>query len=412
MIKLLNRSSELEEKENQKKLKEGSNNLSKQNDIEIDEIDSSNSKNILNKSIKIDSNKMDGRFAIAERQISVGEIIVTERPHVSVLLEKYSTSHCSACFKRSIAPIVCHKCVNAIFCSETCQESASFHKHECGLLPVIWNSGSSITCHLALRIVAQKNAHYFCDLKAQYPNLKNEETDALNFDDYRRIHNLVRHADKRTDEDFLQRTVMAHFLTSCLKEGKFFEETEQHFVYIGGLVLRNLQILQFNAHEISELQLKGAKDTGSSVFIGGALYPTLSLFNHSCDPGLVRYYKGNKVVARAVKNIRADEIVAENYGPIFTQVGKEERHQTLRGQYMFECECKACLENWPLFKEMQNEFMRFRCEAFEKNGCTNVINVPIETNEFMFKCVACGEHTNIFKGLKAIQVLFSHIIDN
>lgn len=402
MIKLLTRSSELEEKENKKKIKDLSKNLSNQ----IDEINNEKNieKDVLHKLVKIDENKIDGRFAKAENGISVGEVIVSEKPHVSALLEKYSTTHCSSCFKRSIAPLYCHNCCNAIFCSELCQTNASHHRFECGLLPVIWNSGSSITCHLALRIISQKNVKYFYDLKNHLEKLNSNETDKLNGDDYRRIYNLVRHEEQRSNEDFFQRTVMAYFLTLCLQEGQFFISNEEHFNFIGSLILRNLQILQFNAHEISELQLKNSKDTGNSVFIGGALYPTLSLFNHSCDPGIVRYYKGNRVVARAVKNIKKGEIVAENYGPIFTQVAKEERQQTLRVQYLFECECTACLENWPLFKEMENDFMRFRCEAFEKNGCTNIINVPIETNEFMFKCVSCGEHTNIFKGLKAIQV--------
>lgn len=60
-------------------------------------------------------------------------------------------------------------------------------------------------------------------------------------------------------------------------------------IYVGSLLLRNLQILQFNAHEISELEMHDGKlDNSKSNFIGGGLYPTLSLFNHSCDPGIVR----------------------------------------------------------------------------------------------------------------------------
>jgi SET and MYND domain-containing protein 4 len=61
--------------------------------------------------------------------------------------------------------------------------------------------------------------------------------------------------------------------------------------WIGSLLLRQVQMLQFNAHEVAELQmaspssLEGVK----SVFMGAAVYPTLSLFNHSCEPSIVRY---------------------------------------------------------------------------------------------------------------------------
>ena len=59
----------------------------------------------------------------------------------------------------------------------------------------------------------------------------------------------------------------------------------------GGLLLRFLQIIQFNAHEVSEFAvpaprvLEGAKNTS----LGAAIYPTLAYFNHSCHPGQVRY---------------------------------------------------------------------------------------------------------------------------
>lgn len=63
----------------------------------------------------------------------------------------------------------------------------------------------------------------------------------------------------------------------------------------GGLILINLQILQFNAHEVFELQCPKPKvgtnvikHEGKSVFLAGAVFPTLALFNHSCDPGVVR----------------------------------------------------------------------------------------------------------------------------
>ena len=60
--------------------------------------------------------------------------------------------------------------------------------------------------------------------------------------------------------------------------------------YIGGILLRHLQILQFNAHEIAEFvvpkddSLKG----GKSVFMGAGVFPTVALCNHSCEPSIVR----------------------------------------------------------------------------------------------------------------------------
>lgn len=172
--------------------------------------------------------------------------------------------------------------------------------------------------------------------------------------------------------------------------------------YIGSLVYHNLQFLQYNAHEISELQYKGQNDTGTSVFIGGGIYPTVAFFNHSCDPGVVRYFCGNFIMLRTLKHISAGEPVSENYGPIFTQMPKEERQAKLLEQYHFNCMCQACMENWPTFKEMDDNCLRFRCDGKGKT-CKNVLLVPVNVKEFLIKCTECGESTNIMKGLKSLQ---------
>ena len=73
-------------------------------------------------------------------------------------------------------------------------------------------------------------------------------------------------------------------------------------VAMGSVLLRHLQNLPCNAHEISELEVPpstssgitngSAKDGGSSIVheTGAAAFGTLSLLNHSCDPNVVRHY--------------------------------------------------------------------------------------------------------------------------
>ena len=56
--------------------------------------------------------------------------------------------------------------------------------------------------------------------------------------------------------------------------------------------------------QVSKTSQEGAK----SVFIGAGVYPTLALFNHSCDPCIVRYYVEDYVVVQAIKNIRKGNI--------------------------------------------------------------------------------------------------------
>ena len=90
------------------------------------------------------------------------------------------------------------------------------------------------------------------------------------------------------------------------------------------------------------------------------MYPTLALFNHSCDPCIVRYYVEDHVVVQAIKNIRKGDEICENYGPIFFHSDKEDRVQRLEKQYWFRCECVACQENWPTMHEMTQDVLNFR----------------------------------------------------
>ncbi|CAH2068307.1 unnamed protein product, partial [Iphiclides podalirius] len=378
--------------------------------------------------VHIDYDEVRGRFATATRDVRAGETLLIEKPFSGVLLGEYSKTHCQNCFTRCLVPLPCPRCPNVIFCSEKCSEVAqkTYHGYECQILPVLWKSGCSITCHIALRMITQNKRDYFNEVAA---TINEKPKGVYKTGDYRIIYHLVSHEDKRTKQDFLHRTQMAAFLVKLLEISGYFdgkprekpveidelksmgvdEKYKEDVDLIGGLILRNLQILQFNAHEVFELQCPKPrvgkniiKHTGKSVFLAGAVFPTLALFNHSCDPSVVRYFCGSYIVVRAVKNIKRGEEVAENYGPIFTTVPREKRQADLKEQYWFDCACIPCQQNWPRYEEMTENYMRFKCDS--DNPCSNVIAVPYDCQEFMIKCDLCEQHTNILKGLKSLQV--------
>jgi hypothetical protein len=120
-----------------------------------------------------------------------------------------------------------------------------------------------------------------------------------------------------------------------------------------------------------------------------------------------RYFQGTSVIACAIKNIHCGEMIAENYGQIFTQTSRAERQATLKSQYKFDCLCVPCNEDWPMFNNMSQGIMRFQCtgtEGSEVRKCKNVIIVPTDTADFMIQCPVCKQYTNILRGLKVLQV--------
>lgn len=137
----------------------------------------------IDKALYFDYSADEGRFAKTNADMKANTILLLEKPHVSALLEDYSLSHCSNCFKRVNVPICCPKCADVIFCSEECEKVAnsSYHHYECGFLPIFWKSGASITCHMALRMITQKSEEYFLNLRSGLDSLTSEVTDKYNF---------------------------------------------------------------------------------------------------------------------------------------------------------------------------------------------------------------------------------------
>lgn len=131
------------------------------------------------KGLYFDYSSEEGRFAKTNVDLKPNTIVLVEKPHVSVLLEEYSKTHCSTCFKRVSVPVCCPKCSDVVFCSEDCESSANsgYHKYECGFLPIFWKSGASITCHMALRIITQQSEEYFLQLRPELDGLTSEQTD-------------------------------------------------------------------------------------------------------------------------------------------------------------------------------------------------------------------------------------------
>ncbi|CAG0891243.1 unnamed protein product [Cyprideis torosa] len=291
-----------------------------------------------------------GRYACASKPIRTGDVLLVEAPYASYpIVEKSSVLQtCHHCLKRFLVPVPCPACAGVAFCGVRCREEAlaTYHQTECNIMNLLVGSGMSITCFLAFRILTQSGMAYFRAMKDQLIKGPDEEKflnseGVYDAESYLSVFNLVSHEDQRSTADLLHKTVMAMFLLKCLQSVKFFgpeiSSKDRHpltddEVLAGSILVRNLQVLQFNAHEISEFYMrkKGDFRGAKSVFIGAGIYPTASFFNHSCDPGIVRYFCGDKIIIRAIRNLEPGDMIAENYGPVFTRMPLEERQLTLR----------------------------------------------------------------------------------
>ena len=139
------------------------------------------------------------------------------------------------------------------------------------------------------------------------PLAEGSEAQSNTFDptSYRSVHNLATNTDKRNFEDLMKKSAEAIFMARCLKFNGFFgdgendntEETRKAEIFISSLLLRHLQIASTNGLEMAECLLKNNDVTKFDIIpVGGAIFPTMSFFNHSCYPNALRLgYQGFQV---------------------------------------------------------------------------------------------------------------------
>uniref|UniRef100_A0A182JZM9 SET domain-containing protein n=1 Tax=Anopheles christyi TaxID=43041 RepID=A0A182JZM9_9DIPT len=352
--------------------------------------------------ILYDSSETEGRFAKAKTNLRPNQTILKEKPHAAALLQEYSGTHCSDCFERIEVLYCCPHCTDVVFCSGRCEKNGcqGYHRYECGYLSSLWNSGATIVSLLALRIITQKPYSYFEEIRHELPELTTSVTDKLPDDDYRKIFNLVTHSDKRSPEDNLVWTLMATMLNSVLRMGNYNGVVEENN-FLGYLLLHNLQVVNYNAHDVSEVQRKHSNEPAVSVAIGAGLYPMLALFNHSCDPGILRYFTGTTVHVRTIKNIAAGVIIAENYGPLYTRMTRSERRQSLASNYMFECGCQACEADWPMCANMNHSVIRFRCTGAPP--CQEPVLYDLHSSSQGVRCKACGHIVDVGERIRILR---------
>jgi len=359
-----------------------------------------------------------GRFAVASRDITVGEVVTVEKAVVSHMLPEYMGRNCTHCFKSMKAPLPCNTCTKVMFCSVKCRTAAlsTYHKYECKVIDLLLSSGMSIICFLALRTVTQRGLQWFKDNKEMFDLKKHDKTSGQSKEqkevyesgDYKNYFNLVSHHDERKTNDMFHRAMFSVFLLRCLQTQGFFTQPPQELasddeILIGTVLFHFLEVLQFNAHEVAQFEMvtKTSQEGAKSAFIGAAVYPTLALFNHSCDPSIVRYYVEDYVVVQAIKNIFKGEEICENYGPIFFHSPKDDRQSRLEKQYWFKCACIACQENWPLMHEMTQDVLNFRCST-----CGGSAPFHTSSNMPQLRC-GCGTPINLFAGLKGLTEMDS-----
>lgn len=359
-------------------------------------------------------NPENGRYGVAAKDITVGDIVLVESPYVSVLSTELFAVRCFHCFRSLSVPVPCFRCTRARYCSERCRSVSweTYHRIECPTLEVLIASRTGSISQLALRTTIVTGLQRMLKYKR---NPKSDMTEALqslftNSDGvyiggYISVYSLLSHAEMRSTTDLLQYSILAVWLTMILHQTNLFASSdpeddggEGSIGVVGGIVLRFLQIISCNGIEISEMIIGDNLQKSHPTVIGLALYPTVSLLNHSCDPVLELVFYGNACALRAVQNIWTGQELAVDYGYIYYTTPKPERQAALRAQYFFDCQCIACVLDWGLRAQLRADIPVLRCEQ-----CGEALEgTATEEDEALSACPDCGTPYSAVDTLEAL----------
>jgi len=300
--------------------------------------------------VRVRYDASSGRHTVADRDIKVGDVLVSEVPFTAVMFPgEYAANHCGRCFAATEAPVPCSQCSTALFCSRECRDKAwqQYHWAECAFGELLKPVLCAKVGHLAARLVmCQGIESVLSYIKSAAAG--NTQPDECGFgadgmydsSSYDSIYHLVTNTKLRNGDDLFELTVLACVLVKIMIGSGYLKEIAAFAAdleLIGGAVLRHLQIIQCNALRVVEITRPTKFDDPKPEPVGIALYPTVSLINHSCDPNADLNFYGDTVVVRAIRNIHEGEEICISYGPLFYEVKPRMRHNQLKGVYFFNC---------------------------------------------------------------------------
>ncbi|XP_059471578.1 SET domain-containing protein SmydA-8-like [Neocloeon triangulifer] len=309
-----------------------------------------------------------GRFLVAFRDISEGEVILKDAPLV-VGPQAESAPVCLGCH-RPVGlhePHVCSNCGCALLCGPQC-EALPAHEKECQALrnalpnsaPLLLKDDGNWQCILPLRCFVNQPKGLF---------------------------QLEAHLDARKESGAwfeCERNVVK----VLHNHGLLMNYPEQAIQKVCGLL------------DVNCFEVRGPPDeTGRSESLRG-IYPNAAFMAHSCFSNThLAIGPEYTLIVKAAANIAAGDAIVFNYtDTLISTAGRRER---LRNSKYFSCECTRCTDP----TELDTHLSSLRCPDQGCLGsviCTNPLR-PIEATWACDKCEKTLDGSVVRTGLVGVQ---------
>ncbi|XP_025016678.1 SET and MYND domain-containing protein 4-like [Tetranychus urticae] len=276
-----------------------------------------------------------GRGLKANETINFGEILVKDVPYAHALF--------SDCYDDYVKIVVNH------LMDLACLVQFAQYCHP--LIPNINDPLIQLVLRLMTKSLMEQNSQSICE----------NRSDQIYYSDYSSIKKLAFSPTISSD------LVLASLFLSILIQTIYPSSTElKSLPSLKSLV--SLSLLHFHQLLINKTFLVHNED--SVVFstlsphqanekIGLAIYPTMSLVNHSCQPNSFLFFFHEKVIIRASQTIESGQELSICYGPSYQSHTLADRRKKLRDWYYFDCNCNACS------KSLESTQICYKCPRCE-----------------------------------------------
>lgn len=269
--------------------------------------------------IAIKSSSQSGRYTVAKRDYTKGQVIFSNYPSNYLLSSEYWGQKCLRCFSNGDSEqlLRCAKCKQASYCCKPCQVADwAFHKAECAHVNGIFEqnlpaSAANEVLLLLRSINISSKVSEKCQQRDSDGVLCGKEHMGNVF------YNPMAPVDTA---DLLLASVTGRF---CKEPNAF--------------LLRRLQQFHCNNFGITDELMN---------CLGSAEYPATALLNHSCAPNVVLRYMftrsdGPIVEVVALRSIKSGDELCHSYTDCSSPTNL--RRERLRTVSNFTCRCVLCV---------------------------------------------------------------------
>lgn len=213
-------------------------------------------------------------------------------------------------------------------------------------------------------------------------------------------------------------------------ESNFFEDKslsadhKKWEVLISSFILRHTGQMIVNAHTISDIRLEYNGNTlplfnnfsqfefnragivmrNDETF--AAIFPFISLLNHSCKANIRNCFDGNFLTICSTDYINKSKEIFNSYGINYLRISKVDRRAILQDQYHFCCNCEECEKTEDEFLNLQ----RLRCFH-----CRSILDATFDMESMEVtlngakKCTKCDTSFNVEKFNSKIRFMAENI---